>query len=229
MPSQEATLIITITAYDKEANKPAHLHFHHTQNHRRCRSRLREAVSSDVATAAELNNDVFGVPMLIDHVVETSIAQDTTTGRQAQKSASSLRRPTSVLSASPDDNDPSTLGDDPNEVGRIKLDQAGVYYPIDVDTYNAPAISQHIRWQRQSIAMMHMCTMAGLTTTQHMVGLECTRSIVAGTVRSGIGPDNVTRMTQDPKNPHIYYLEDWKLESGEEMNFILPAADGGTV
>ncbi len=34
-------------------------------------------------------------------------------------------------------------------------------------------------------------------------------------------PKEVTHMTQDPKNPHIYYLEDWKLESGEEMNFFI--------
>ena len=28
-------------------------------------------------------------------------------------------------------------------------------------------------------------------------------------------------MVQDSKNPHIYYIEDWRLETGEEMNFII--------
>ena len=35
------------------------------------------------------------------------------------------------------------------------------------------------------------------------------------------GPDNVTRMEQDKNNPHIYVINEWRLEAGEEMNFIL--------
>lgn len=222
LPSEEATLVATITAYDKAANEDAHSTSITSRISVGALPDFEKLYLCDVATAAELNSDVFGVPMLIDHVGEYKY-RARYYNEKAGTEICFLAQKTDFgpVCFGPDNADPSTLGDDPNEVGRIKLDQAGVYYLIDVDTYNrtysmstysvAEAIDpvMHLHYGSDDLnTWWEVNNMADIWWQEFYFG-------------PASGPDNVTRMVQDSKNPHIYVVEDWKLEGGEEMNFIL--------
>lgn len=222
LPSQEATLIATITAYDKEANEPAHATSITSKITVGALPDFEKLYLCDVATAAELNSDVFGVPMLIDHVGEYKY-RARYYNEKAGTEICFLAQKTDFgpICFAPDNNDPSTLGDDPNEVGRIKLDQAGVYYLIDVDTYNRTYNISTYSVAEAIDPVMHMRYGGNdLNTWWEVNNMDAIwwQEFYFGPATS---PKEVTHMTQDPKNPHIYYLEDWKLESGEEMNFFI--------
>ena len=139
--------------------------------------------------------------------------------RQAQKSASSARRPTSAPSASL--SNPDQLGDNPDEVGRIQLNEGGKYYLIDIDTYNRTWSATTYSVDEAIDPVMHMHY--GGSDLNTWWGWDNPDDIWWQEFYFGpaTGPDNVTRMVQDASNPHIYVVENWKLEAGEQMNFIL--------
>lgn len=222
LPSEEATLIATITAYDKAANEDAHSTSITSKISVGALPDFEKLYLCDVATAAELNSDVFGVPMLIDHVGKYKY-RARYYNEKAGTEICFLAQKTDFgpVCFGPDNADTTTLGDDPNEVGRIRLDQAGVYYLIDIDTYN------------RTYTMSTYSVAQAIDPVMHMhYGQNDLNTWWGGWDNDDIwwqefyfgpasGPDNVTRMVQDSKNPHIYVVEDWKLEGGEEMNFIL--------
>ena len=91
---------------------------------------------ADVATAAELNSDVFGVPMAMDHVGEYKY-RVRYYNEKAGTQICFIPQKTDFgpICFGPDPADPTKLGDDPESVGRVTLDKAGVYYLINVNTF----------------------------------------------------------------------------------------------
>lgn len=177
---------------------------------------------ADVATAAELNSDVFGVPMACDHV-----APFTYRARYYNESAGTQicfipqKTDFSPICFGPDALDSTVLGDDPETVGRITLDKAGVYYLIDFNIQTGTySLSTYTPAEAVSPIMNLHYGQDDLNTwweTNDMSAIWWQEWYFG----PASGPGDVTRMEQDAKNPHIFYVNDWNLTSGDELNFIL--------
>lgn len=176
---------------------------------------------ADVATAAELNSDVFGVPMAMDHVGVNKY-RVSYYNEKAGTEICFIPQKTDFgpICFGPEADDANKLGDDPESVGRIKLDQAGVYYLIDVNTYERTyelktyPVSQAIN----PVSHLHY-GQEDLNTWWETTNLDDIwwQEWYFGPAD---GPGNVTRMEQDKNNPNIFVVPDYKLSAGE-MNIML--------
>jgi len=227
LPNSAATFKATITAYDKEANEAPHPT---TITSLITVSELPDFAViylADVATAAELNSDVFGVPVAMDHVGPYKYRV-----RYYNENAGTeicfLAQKTDFgpICFGPDRSNPSTLGDDPNEVGRIKLDNAGVYYLIDVNTLDrtytlktysvAEAINpvSHLHYGQNDLNTWWETDPA---KDGDIWWQEWWFGPTDGP--NGDNPEKVPHMTQDAKNPNIFIYDDWNLEAGNKVHF----------
>jgi len=183
---------------------------------------------ADVKTADELNSDIFGVPMLIDHVGEYQY-EARYYNAEAGTEICFIPQKTdfSPICFGPEPDDNSKLGNDPESVGRIKLDQAGVYYLIKFNTKTGAYETSTYSVAEAIDPVMHMTYGAEMLDTWANGGEwwnEWFFGPFSGFPDSGDADhpkDIVKRMEQDKKNPHIYTIESWELLSGEEMNFTL--------
>lgn len=227
LPSQAAKLKATITAYDKEANEAAH------------GTKINSVITvselpdfpviylCDVASSAELNSDVFGVPVAMDHTGAFKYSVRYYNEKPGTEICFLAQKTDfGPICFGPDPSNASTLGDDPDEVGRIKLDKANTYYKIDVDTKNrtytlstyaiADAINpvSHLHYGQNDLNTWWETDPA---KDADIWWQEWWFGPTNGP--NGDNPAAVPHMTQDKTNPNIFVLEDWALESGEEMNF----------
>jgi hypothetical protein len=232
LPAEEATYNVTLTAFDEPA-----------QNDEVRSTSITSVVTvselpdfekmylADVSTAAELNSDVFGVPMRIDHTGAYQYRAryyNETAGTQIcfipQKTDFS------PICFGPDPDNASVLGDDPETVGRISLDQAGVYYEInfntktgayDLSTYETtdPKAMDPVFWVYGSdnLNTWYSFAQAGPEEWVHNDDAWLQEFYFG----YATGPGDVTRFTVDSKNKHLYYTDDpLTLEAGE-AKFII--------
>ena len=227
LPNEAATLKATITAYDREANEAPHATVVNSVITVSELPDLPAIYLADVATAAELNSDVFGVPMVMDHVGPYKY-RVRYYNQKAGTEICFLAQKTDFgpICFGPDPTNPEMLGDDPNEVGRIKLDQAGVYYLIDVNTLDrtyklstypvAEAINpvSHMHYGQNDLNTWW-------ETNPDKDGDIWWQEWWFGPTNgpNGDNPDKVPHMTQDPANPNIFIYDDWKLDGGQDLNF----------
>lgn len=173
---------------------------------------------ADVATVAELNSDVFGVPMLIEHIGEYEYKANYYCSR-ANTEIFFLPQKSDFapicFGLDPEDN--TRLTDDPDTAEPIVLTQANVYYEITFNTMDATyAISTY------SIAD----AIDPLPHAQGSISLDTWADGGSWLQEFYIGymtgsPSSVTRFAQDAINPHLFYLEDpLALEAGTQMNFL---------
>ncbi len=179
---------------------------------------------ADVSTAEELNSDVFGVPMVMDHVgpYQYSVRYyNSTAGTQIRF----IPQKTDFLPIcfGPDPEDESVLADDPEVSGRITLDKGGVYYKIDVNTktgsYKVTPYS--IAEAVDPIQNLHY-GQNDLNTWANWdkpAEVEWREWYFGPTYDS---PKEIqVRMVRDTKNPHIWVSEDWELKAGEMDEWLL--------
>ena len=223
LPTATADYNLTVTAYDKAAQEGE------------VRSTVVNSVIkvselpdwsviylADVATAAELNSDVFGVPMAMDHVGEYKY-RVRYYNEKAGTQICFIPQKTDFgpVCFGPDPADPTKLGDDPESVGRVTLDKAGVYYLINVNTFERTvtldtyAVSEainpvsHLRYGQNDLWTWSD------NWNQDDPWMQEWYFGPAG------GPGDIkVRMEQDPANPNIFIVSDWKLSEGKER-FIL--------
>lgn len=178
---------------------------------------------ADVATAEELNSDVFGVPMVCDHVGPFQY-------RVRYYNASSgtqvcfIPQKTDFLPIcwGPDPTNEGFLADDPDTSGKITLDQAGVYYLFDFNTktgkysYTTYSIAEAFdpvqnlhygqndldRWNNRKTATPEWVEWYFGPTFGDPTKIE-------------------VRMVPDKTNPHIWVSEDWQLSAGEMKEWLL--------
>lgn len=174
---------------------------------------------ADVATAAELNSDVFGVPMLIDHTGEY---QYRARYYNAQANTEIYFLPQKgnftpiCFGLDPDDN--SRLTDDPDLAEPIVLEQANVYYDITFNTMEATYAISTYTIAEAIDPLPHAQGSINLDTWAD--GGSWLQEFYIGYMTSG--PREVTRFAQDAVNPHLFYLEDpLALEAGTQMNFLI--------
>ena len=179
---------------------------------------------ADVKTTAELNSDVFGVPMLINHTGEYQYR-----ARYYNKAAGTeiffLPQKTDFtpicFGLDPDDN--SKLTDDPEVSQPIVLDEAGVYYEIDINV-------------KEATYEMRTYSVAEATDPiNYEYGTKCfdrwengnQADFIEFYIGWGGSPQDAGNhlFVQDAANPHLFYYpangETWSLEAGEELNFII--------
>lgn len=176
---------------------------------------------ADVATAAELNSDVFGVPMVMDHVGVNRYRVHYYNEKAGTKICFIPQKTDfGPICFGPDPENPSVLGDDPESVGRVTLDQAGVYYTIEVNTFDRTVSLESYPISEAINPIMHLHygqndlnTWWNTTTMDEIWWQEWYFG-------PADGPGNVMRMEQDKNNPNIYVVSDYKLPAGE-MHMIL--------
>lgn len=177
---------------------------------------------ADVATDEELNSDVFGVPMVINHTGEYQYK-----ARYYNKAAGTeiffLPQKTSFtpICFGLDPEDSNKLTDDPELAKPIVLDTPNVYYEIDINvkqsTYSIKTYSVTEATDPINYEYGQLCDMPrneGEPQFNFYIGW-------------GDSPQNAGEhlFVQDANNPHLFYYPatgtTWSLQSGEEMNFII--------
>ncbi len=174
---------------------------------------------ADVATTAELNSDVFGVPMLIDHVGEFEY-QANYYCSEANTEIYFLpqRNDFSPICFGLDPDDNTTLNSDPDLAKPIVLDQANVYYQITFSTLTGDYSISTYSIEEAIDPIPHEIGSISLDTWED--GGSWLQEFYIGYMTSS--PSDVTRMYQDADNPHLFYLPDpLELEAGTNMNFLI--------
>lgn len=214
MPNKNQDYPITISLFDKSGKKVV------------CSSLIsvtdiidfEKMYLADVATVAELNSDVFGVPMRIEHIGEYQYRAR----YYCQKAGTEI-----YFIPQKTDFAPVCFGLDPadetqliNDVKAkpIVLTEANVYYDItfdilyktyDIKTYSIADAIDPVPHEFGSIS---------LDTWND--GGSWLQEFYFGYMTGN--PREVQRFTQDATNPHLYYLDEpLFLEAGTTMNFVI--------
>lgn len=177
---------------------------------------------ADVKTTAELNSDVFGVPMVINHTGAYQYR-----ARYYNKAAGTeiffLPQKTDFtpICFGLDPDDSNKLTDDPDTGKPIVLSQAGVYYEIDIDvkaatysmrTYSVSTATDPIKYS---------------FTTPSFDRWENGESFIDFKLGWGGSPQDAGNhlFVQDANNPHLFYYpasgSTWTLEANQKLNFIV--------
>ncbi len=178
---------------------------------------------ADVETADELNSDVFGVPMVCDHVGPFQYRARYYNEKAGTKICFIPQKTDFYpICFGPNPENESILGDDPETSGRITLDQSGVYYKIDFNTktgaYNVSTYT--IDEAIDPIQNLHYGQNDLNTWNDWKAADPWWQEWYFGPTYSN--PKEIqVRMNQDPANPHIWISDDWELSSGEMNEWIL--------
>ena len=178
---------------------------------------------ADVKTVEELNSDVFGVPMVINHTGEFQYR-----ARYYNKAAGTeiffLPQKTDFapicFGLDPEDN--TKLNDDPETAKPLVLNEAGVYYEIDINV-------------KESTYTMRTYPVSEATNPMNYeYGKKCFDRWENGNeadfinfyIGWGGSPQDAGNhlFVQDAANPHLFYYPEngtWTLTAGDKLNFII--------
>ncbi len=230
LPSKAANLRATVTAYDKEANEAAHSTTFTSLVKVQELQDMEKMWLCDVTKEDDLNSDIFGVPILCDHVGPYKYE----VRYYNEKSGTEVcllgqKGSFGPLCFAPSKDNEYILGDNPDEVNRIKLSQANSYYLISFDTYNGTYSTEAYSVADAMDPVMHMHFGKDDLNTwwdwnnepwwQEFYFGPMLPTMVDG--KEETNPRYIVKMTQDSKNPHIYILEDWKLDKGQDLHFVI--------
>lgn len=178
---------------------------------------------ADVNSAEELNSDIFGVPIVCDHVGPYQYSV-----RYYNEAAGTrvcfIPQKTDFypICFGPDPDDESILADNPETSGKITLSQGGVYYKIDFNTktgaYSYTAYS--IADARDPVENMTYGTDILNTWNAWNVEAPWMQEWYFGPTY-GNPKEIAVRMVRDSKNPHIYRSEEWQLEAGDMKEWVI--------
>ena len=214
LPSAVATYNLTLKAVDKaglETSKTSVITVSEMPD-------FPKMYLADVATVAELNSDVFGVPMRI----ERTAAYEYKANYYCQKAGTEIfflpqKSDFTPICFGIDPADNTKLTDDPDIAEPIVLTQANVYYEI---TFNVKTAIYKVKTYAIADAIdpvPHKFGSISLDTWGD--GGSWLQEFYFGYMTSN--PREVSRFTQDATNPHLYYLANpLSLEAGEKMNFV---------
>jgi hypothetical protein len=214
LPSASGTYSLTITAVDKFAHTTAKTSVITVSE----MPDFEKMYLADVATADELNSDVFGVPMRIERTEPYRYKANyycRTAGAAIYFLPQKSDFTPICFGLDPDDN--TKLTDDPDLAKPIVLTQANVYYEITFDVKESTYQISTYSIAEAIDPIPHAFGSISLDTWGD--GGSWLQEFYFGMMTSG--PREVTRFTQDAVNPHLFYLEHISLTAGEEMNFII--------
>ena len=186
---------------------------------------------ADVTTADQLNADVFGKPLRVNHVYEvgadgqaTPIPYTYEAWYYNQKAGQEVwllgqKNDMGPVCYGVSADDPTSLNDDEDSWTGIKLAEAGVYYKIvfNIKTYSIASIETFAPDQLQD-ASPHDYGTESLDTW--FDGGSWLQTFTFGYLYSN--PETVVSFMQDATNKHLFYLEEpLMLEAGSNMNFYI--------
>lgn len=176
---------------------------------------------ADVATAEELNSDVFGVPMVCDHVGPFQY-RVRYYNEKAGTQICFIPQKTDFqpICWGPDPTNEGFFADSPDTSSKISLEQGGVYYKIDFNTKTgAYSVSTYsVAEAVDPIQNLHY----GQNDLNHWSNWTDAEWIEWYFGPTYGNPTKIEiRMTQDKNNPHIFISEPWQLEAGEMKEWIL--------
>ena len=223
---QERIINVTITAYDEAVSEESHA------TAVKAVYKLSQQLPSDlplylcdVASAADLSKDVFGVPMAIDN-----IAPNVYVARYFNEKAGNevcilgQKGDLGPINIGPSKEDSSIISTNLDNSGKFVLDQAGVYYKIVINTETKEYEVSNYSIEDAIDPIMHMHygedDMNTWWETNNMDDIWWQKFIIGPAGDPGSVEGN--EMTQDANNPHIFYKENWNLEAGQ-MNFAIQA------
>ena len=213
---KERKLTVTVDAYDQALSEGAHVtSISAIYNLSQSLPTDQKLWLCDVATTAELSQDVFGVPMLIDNVGPSLyVARYYNEKAGTEVCFLGQKGDFGPLCIGPSKEDPSVIGTGLNAVDRFVLDQAGVYYKFIIDTENKTYEISTYSIEEAVDPVMHF-NYGGYdlnTWDDWNVDDPWWQEFYFGPAG---GPSDIkVRMVQDANNPHIYVAENWTLEAG---------------
>lgn len=215
LPAKAAEYKLTLTAYDRPAQDGE---VRSTTTHSVIKvSELPDFDAmylADVSNVADLNSDVFGVPMAMDHVGPFQY-RTRYYNRNAGTGVCFIPQRTDFLPIcfGPDPDFPETLADDPEKAGRITLDKANTYYEFHINIKTGEYDMKSYPPADAIDPVMHMTYGADDLDTWENGG-SWWQKWYFGPMREDNPREIDCEMEQDPKNPHIYVIEDYQLERG---------------
>lgn len=211
VPSQPATYKVYISAADRSVNEPAHVITSESRINVMELPNFDAIYLCDVDDASELNSDVFGVPVAMDHVGDYKY-RVRYYNAEAGTTVCFLGQKTDFgpICFAPSKENPEELGDDPDEVKRITLDEGGVYYEFFVDTWNRTFTKKTYSPDDAISPVQYLLYGQDYlwTWSDNWEGGDWMQRFYFG---PATGPGEVAEMEQDSKNPHYFTME-WKLD-----------------
>lgn len=187
---------------------------------------------ADVTTVEELNSDIFGVPMVINHTGEyeyTAYYYNKTAGKGIFFLPQKTDFTPICFGLDPEDN--SKLTDDPLLSKPIVLEEAGVYYEIKINvkeySYNivrtyTPSQATDPLPDRYSDHYGEL--VFALWDDQEAPAPNANFYIGWGTSPKNVDTDK-TFFAQDPNNKHLYYYpadgQSWSLSEGTKLENLV--------
>lgn len=174
---------------------------------------------ADVSSAEELNNDVFGVPMVCDHVGPFKYR----VRYYNEKSGTEVcfipqKTDFFPICFGPDPDKEGYLGDNPETSGKITLNEAGVYYQFDFNTktgeysyktYSIADAADPVQYMTSGDNAWDLNTWNAWNEPD-----PWWQSWYFGPIFGN--PSEVqVKMVRDANNPHIWVSEDWNLDAGQ--------------
>ena len=214
-PNEPKSYNVTITAFDKKENSTTTTSVLNISE----MPDFPKMYLADVATAEELNSDIFGVPMVIEHTGEYQYKAN----YYCQKAGTKIfflpqKSDFTPICFGLDPEDNTKLTDDPETAMPIVLDQANVYYEINIDVKNSTYNLKTYSIADAVDPIPHTYGSISLDTWGD--GGSWLQEFYFGYMTSI--PTEVLRFTQDKTNPHLFYLDTpLFLEAGTKMNFVI--------
>lgn len=226
IPDEEGTYTLAIFA----ADAMGHVITHHTQFNVQELPDFEQMYLADVEDARDLNSDVFGVPVLIDHI-DAYTYEARYYNATAGTKICFLPQNTDFtpICFAPAKDDPNTLGDDIDSVDKFVLDQAGVYYHFTFNT-----LTREYSYETYSLADAHdpvenMTPGANHLNQWQAWGADISK---ADWRTWNIGVETwidamYAPLQRDRNNPHLWRTEPFKLEAGQFSFIIANYHDNG--
>ena len=174
---------------------------------------------ADVATTEELNSDVFGVPMRIDHIGEYQYrAKYYSPAPNTEIFFLPQTNDFSPICFGLDPNDENILTSDSETAKPIVLAEGNVYYDITFNTLTG----------EYSMSTYSLEEAQDPWGTDMKYGEQCfdlwgngSEYIAFTFGLTSDNPTGVKSFIQDETNPHLFYSEPMELATDEQMNFII--------
>ena len=215
LPNEARSYNVTITAVDKKENETVAVSVITVSE----MPDFPKMYLADVETTEELNSDVFGVPMVIEHTG----AYQYKANYYCQKAGAKIfflpqKSDFTPICFGLDPEDNSKLTDDPETAEPIVLEQANIYYEITLDVKNSIYSVKTYPIADAVDPVPHAYGSTSLDTWDD--GGSWLQEFYFGYMTGG--PSDVKRFTQDKTNPHLYYLEESLFfDAGTQMNFLI--------
>lgn len=222
VPNENAVYKLYIEAADREGNEAAHVIAAESEITVTELPNFDAIYLCDVQSAEALNSDMFGVPMAMDHVGDYKYRVRYYNAKAGTEICFLGQQSDFYpICFAPSKDNANELGNDPDEVDKIKLTKAETYYEFFVDTKNGTWTMTDYPVSEAINPVMYLNYGGNdLNTWWETKNINDIwwQEFYFGPAD---GPSNVTRMEQDSKNPNIYYCYGMEFKAGDETNFMI--------